>query len=507
MDSQNYLYNTAGQRTSETNTAGDYRNYSYDNDGEIKTAAGKESGGASRLQEQFGYAYDAAGNLNFKTNNALIQTFSVNDLNELTADTNSGTLTVAGTTTIPATSVTVDGLTANRYADATFALGGFTPTNGLNAYTAIGEDASGNWSTNTSTVNVILTNSAYAYDSNGNMTCDGYKNFAYDDENELTAVWVSDAWSNSFAYDGKMRRRIERDYSWDAGTSGWQETNEVHFIYDGNVVVEERNAGNVPQVSYTRGNDLSGTMQGAGGIGGLLARTTHGQELPGAPPPAFYHADGNGNITALIYPNQQLAAKYLYDPFGSTLAMSGPLMNLNKYRFSSKEWCDNSGLYYYLYRFYDPCLQRWPNRDPMGEPGWTILHNQRFSASDGSLNTKIWHIRDFLMQHGLDPLRLTHLDLLGDGSDKYNFVMNDPLLYVDSDGRRCIWAVLGCASLMIATPVTCSPVDAGSLCWANLVGDIGACGDAADECDPCYSSSPGPHRPTRRRYGSNQWAD
>jgi len=33
LDSQNYVYNTAGQRTSETNTAGDYRTYSYDSEG------------------------------------------------------------------------------------------------------------------------------------------------------------------------------------------------------------------------------------------------------------------------------------------------------------------------------------------------------------------------------------------------------------------------------------------------------------------------------------------
>jgi RHS repeat-associated protein len=191
---------------------------------------------------------------------------------------------------------------------------------------------------------------------------------SYDAENELAGVWVSNAWSNSFAYDGIMRRRIERDYSWDAGTSGWQETNEVHFIYDGNAVIEERNASNIPLVSYTLG------------IGGLLARTTYGQELPGAPATAFYHADGNGNITALMYPNQQLAAKYLYDPFGNMLAMSGPLASFNKYRFSSQEWNDNAGLYYFGRRFYDPILQRWINRDPIQESGGLNLYG--FVAND-----------------------------------------------------------------------------------------------------------------------------
>ena len=318
LDSQNYVYNTAGQRTSETNTAGDYRNYTYDNDGELLTSSGADPGGSTRLSDSWDYLYDAAGNITTKKNSVTPRevSYGFNSLNEITNATignGSGFLTpVTGSTTVKASTVTVNGASATPYAD--------------------------------------------------------------DDENELIAVWVTNAWSNSFAYDGKMRRRIERDYAYLPSSNSYLLTNEVHFIYDGNVVIEERNASNVPLVSYTRGLDLSGTFQGAGGIGGLLARTTYGQELPGAPTTAFYHADGNGNITVLMYPNQQLAAKYLYDPFGNSLAMSGPLMNFNKYRFSSKDWNDNSGLYYYLYRFYDPSLQRWPNRDPYKELGGINLN-------------------------------------------------------------------------------------------------------------------------------------
>ena len=79
LDSYGYGYNQANQRTNVVRTAGDYVNYTYDNEGELKTAIGKEAGGlTNRWQEQFGYAYDAAGNLNFRTNNALLQTFNVN---------------------------------------------------------------------------------------------------------------------------------------------------------------------------------------------------------------------------------------------------------------------------------------------------------------------------------------------------------------------------------------------------------------------------------------------
>src|SRR5579884_1614940 len=95
---------------------------------------------------------------------------------------------------------------------------------------------------------------------------------------------------------------------------------------------------------------------------------------------AYYHADGNGNITALITglmdTNQVLVAKYLYDPYGNLLAESGPLAGGNKYRFSSKEWDSPAGLYYYLYRFYDPNLQRWLSRDPRDEFGFGGLRRK-----------------------------------------------------------------------------------------------------------------------------------
>lgn len=372
LDSESYAYNQASQRTTETNTAGDFRNYAYDNAGELTSAIGKETGGTTnRLQEQLGYTYDGAGNLNYRTNNGLLGAFNVNNLNELTTVTNGGPLTVAGTTTTPTTNVTVNTSNAFLYADSTFASTNQPWVSGSNTYAAIAKDSYGRASSNSVTVN-LQTNVSYYYDANGNLTNDGTRNFAYDDENQLIGVWAANSWSNNFVYDGRLRRRIERDYAWQGGA--WVQTNEIHFIYDGNLVVQERNANNNPLVSYTRGSDLSGTLQGAGGIGGLLARTDYGQEIPGSPTTAYYHADGNGDITMLIYTNQIIVAKYLYDPYGNTLSMSGPLASFNLYRFSSKEWNASAGLYSYLYRFYDPMLQRWPNRDPIEERGGKNLY-------------------------------------------------------------------------------------------------------------------------------------
>jgi RHS repeat-associated protein len=208
-------------------------------------------------------------------------------------------------------------------------------------------------------------------------------------------------------YDGKLRRRIEKDFTWT--NSAWSQTNEIHFIYDGNLVVQERNTNNQPVVEYTRGNDLSGTLQGAGGIGGLLARSQ--DSLPPTPfyaAHAYYHADGNGNITMLINSSQTMVAKYLYNAFGDTLAQSGALAAANTYRFSSKEWNANSGLYYYLYRFYDPNLQRWVNGDPLGDRSsfnrltkgrLLIKHQQFIRASIGNL---YWFVRN-APENAIDP--------------------------------------------------------------------------------------------------------
>jgi hypothetical protein len=196
----------------------------------LVAANGFEPGGTPpRLQEQFGYGYDQAWNLNRRTNNALVQAFNVNTLNELTTTTNSGTLTVAGTSTEPkggtsswgsppgVTNVTVSGTglsagTANLYLDGSWARTNATLANGNNTYTAIAQDTYLRLSTNSITVNLPAANN-YSYDLNGNLLSDGTRYFAYDDENQLVSVWVTNVWREDYVYDGLLRRRITRDYA------------------------------------------------------------------------------------------------------------------------------------------------------------------------------------------------------------------------------------------------------------------------------------------------------
>jgi RHS repeat-associated protein len=231
------------------------------------------------------------------------------------------------------------------------------------------------------------------------------------------------------------------------------------------------NTAEINSVNYTRGNDLSGTLQRAGGIGGLLARSDYDQEIPGSPTMAFYHADGNGNVTAMIYPDQQVAAKYIYDPFGNMLAMSGPLANLNKYRFSSKEWEGNAGLYYYGYRFYDPCSQRWPNRDPLGD--FVELHS--FFPQVGL----------FLQAgRGVPPSE----DL--DGPDLYLFIGNDPILKPDPYGLcpcdvgGCVLAIGNCALAVTVATLACIGPDVAACRLAGIQAIL-TCAAVSSACAGC----------------------
>ena len=192
------------------------------------------------------------------------------------------------------------------------------------------------------------------------MTADGKGNtYLYDEENRLIEV---DTPSNPAiaktvsVYDGLSRRVEKRTYN-----AGGALISTTRYLYDGLLPIAEYDSGNNLQNTYTRGLDLSGTMQGAGGIGGLLALTNASGNS------YSYFTDGNGNVVDLADGYGTTAAHYEYDPFGNLVNSTGTLQQ--NYQWSSKEVYTGTGLVYYLYRFYSPSLGRWVNRDPSGQNG------------------------------------------------------------------------------------------------------------------------------------------
>ncbi|NLL83029.1 MAG: RHS repeat-associated core domain-containing protein [Lentisphaerae bacterium] len=138
----------------------------------------------------------------------------------------------------------------------------------------------------------------------------------------------------------------------------------ISYLWDDyNSIAETVVQGGVTSVTYNVwGLDISGTMQGAGGIGGLLLVVRDGE-------PFIPCYNANGNITEYLDTNGVVVAHYGYDPFGNIIIESGSLANAFTHRFSTKPWCEVTGLSEYVYRKYLPPMGRWLSRDPIGEKG------------------------------------------------------------------------------------------------------------------------------------------
>jgi RHS repeat-associated protein len=112
------------------------------------------------------------------------------------------------------------------------------------------------------------------------------------------------------------------------------------------------------------GRDLSGSLQGAGGVGGLIARSdgaTH-----------FASFDGHGNVAGLVNgADGTSSAKYEYSPFGELIRSSGAAADKNQIGFSTKYADRETGWGYFGARYLAD--GRWTSRDPLGEGGGNNL--------------------------------------------------------------------------------------------------------------------------------------
>jgi len=229
------------------------------------------------------------------------------------------------------------------------------------------------------------------YDFDGNLVADARWNYGWDGENRLTEVTTAAPALAAgvpreryrYVYDSRSRRIARTVESWDLDAGAWVVEKNERFVYDDwNVVAVVDATGAVVQ-RYVWGNDLSGTPQGAGGVGGLLAAAdaTSGRSW-------CYAYDGNGNVSAVVdLADGAKVGRYDYDAFGRTIATWGDegLAGVNAYRFSTKP-LEGTGLYYYGFRYYQPETGRWQSRDPLGERGginlYAFIGNTAFNRLD-----------------------------------------------------------------------------------------------------------------------------
>jgi RHS repeat-associated protein len=214
----------------------------------------------------------------------------------------------------------------------------------------------------------------FNYDLDGNLTADGRWNYTWDAENRLIRMVANTAAGPQqcieFQYDWKGRRISKK--VWNNTQKTGNPALDIRFLYDGWNLVAELDYAN-PQApvllrSHAWGLDLSGSPQGAGGVGGLLLTVNSS----GTHFPCF---DGNGNVMALVKAaDGSLSAQYEYGPFGEVLRATGPMAKANPFRFSTKYQDDETDLLYYGYRYYNGSMGRWLSRDAAAEGAGPALY-------------------------------------------------------------------------------------------------------------------------------------
>jgi RHS repeat-associated protein len=237
----------------------------------------------------------------------------------------------------------------------------------------------------------------FQYDADGNLTNDGHWSYTWDAENQLTSMesraGILPAQKLLFTYDW-LGRRTSKVVS-NCVSGNWQLATDNRFVYDGwNLIAILDSQTNVLQ-SFTWGLDASGTMQGAGGVGGLLSMTIPSGANSGT---YFYCYDGNHNVVGLVSAtNGAVVAQYEYGPFHELLRATGPLAQTNHFLAATKYLDWETGLYYYGFRYYDPSTGRWLSRDPIGEAGGVNLSgfvgNDPANAADTDGRLPLWFQR------------------------------------------------------------------------------------------------------------------
>ena len=201
------------------------------------------------------------------------------------------------------------------------------------------------------------------------------------------------------------------------------------FVYDGwNLVAEVRDQmSEVGMNYYVWGLDLSGSLQGAGGIrlrsratagqvGGFLAAVRDGEVY-------FACCDANGNVTGLVDTNGATAGHYEYDAYGHLLTWVGAEADDNPFPFSTKyleeetEWCC------YGYRYYNSEIGRRLLRDPIREPE---VGTRYLSALSLHVAIHVYGNSSRLMSSLTE-----HPHQSAPGLHPYVFVMNSPVNFID----------------------------------------------------------------------------
>ncbi|MEZ5276502.1 MAG: RHS repeat-associated core domain-containing protein [Opitutaceae bacterium] len=201
----------------------------------------------------------------------------------------------------------------------------------------------------------------FNHDDDGNLTDDGTWSYTYDLEDRVIGMSKSGI-TLSFTYD-YLGRRVRKV------ASGGAYPGTYEYVYDGfNAIAIYRNDARMG--SYTWGPDKTGTLHGAGGVGGLLMVRNVSNGL------SFPMMDARGNVTGMLDSSGNIYRAYQFDAFGNTVGyvLNAGVQSMDFIGFAGNFTDIESGLVDFGMRLYQPKHGRFIHRDPIGEAGGENLY-------------------------------------------------------------------------------------------------------------------------------------
>jgi len=369
-----YAYTDANKVDTITLKDGTWWDYGYDDKGQVTSGErkGLNSGTPTTLPSyNFGYAFDDIGNRISATEGTITTQYQANALNQYSQITYPDAKYLRGEVAVGTTSIELNKQPATDTAGFNLLL--WSSLQGLvsneNDFYITATEGAGPPKVEKRLALSPTGTLAPSYDLDGNLLQDALWDYEWNAENRLVkqthrADLTLDQLERvqlEFVYDSQGRRVKKAVSTWNG--SSFVPASETLFLYDGwNLVAEIDSSSQSVVRSYTWGMDLSGSLQGAGGVGGLLSVEKGADVFL----PSYDH---NGNITAYSDASGSIVAEFEYDPFGRLLRETGDHVEDVVHRFSTKYQDQESGYYYYGFRYYDSETGRWLNRDPIEEQG------------------------------------------------------------------------------------------------------------------------------------------
>ena len=207
--------------------------------------------------------------------------------------------------------------------------------------------------------------------SDGNVTGAGERTFTYDSFNRLHSV-TQGSQTTTYQYDALGRRT--------KSSSSGAGTREIDFFHDGPRCIQERTNGG------PRNGESREFVFGLGANDVILSQTVAGP----SPDRRFHHAGIWDSTLALTNATGDVETRTLYDDYGRPFHSAGAPQGSyqNPVLFQGQRYDEESQLYYYRARHYDPILGRFLQRDPMGTWGDPGAHgNPYMGLRNNPINT------------------------------------------------------------------------------------------------------------------------